>query len=565
MSLRTFDMRHAALALAVSAVVFSAPSSAAGRVNLSGLGNNDPVDGFIVTYRAGSPVKANALSLQRSLDRAASAAFGSARSLKLRRERTLGVGADLIVADRALDRVDAETLMLQIATDPDVVAIEPNIRLYPTLTPNDTHYNLQYGFKSGVGGTNADQAWNLGFLGAGQIVAVIDTGYRPHVDLGANIINGYDFISNTFVANDGNGRDSSALDPGDWVTASQCFSGSQARNSSWHGTHVAGTVAALTNNGLGVAGMAFNAKVLAVRVLGRCGGSLADIADAVVWASGGTVAGVADVGANKAGVINMSLGGSGSCAGSVMQTAISQALLNGTTVVVAAGNNNADASAFTPASCTGTGLIVVGATDSTATRAGFSNFGARLNISAPGVGITSTLNAGTTSPAADNYVPYDGTSMASPHVAGAVALMQSAYPRSPKNVADIIQSTVKPFSVACPQGCGAGILNADAAVRAAAAWPLATFNPVASTTCASSTMIYTLNNTSVDPNNDIVGYLWNLGDGRTSTASSPTVKYPRATTWTVTLTVTDAAGNTSSGSMLIGYRCQNPPGNPPTT
>ena len=78
-------------------------------------------------------------------------------------------------------------------------------------------------------------------------------------------------------------------------------------------------------------------------------------------------------------------------------------------------------------------------------------------------------------------------------------------------------------------------------------------------------MIYTLNNTSVDPNNDIAGYLWNLGDGRTSTTSSPTVKYPRATTWTVTLTVTDAAGNTSSESMLIGYRCQNPPGNPQTT
>lgn len=565
MSLHTLNVRLAALTLAVSATLLSSPVWAAGRVNASGLDNNSPVDGFIVTYRADGPIKASAIALQRSLDRAASDAFGSAKPLKLRRERTLGVGADLIVADRRLGRVDAETLMLQIATDPDVVAVEPNIRLFPTLAPNDTYYNLQYGFQSGIGGTNADQAWNRGFLGAGQIVAIIDTGYRPHVDLGANIINGYDFIDNTFVGNDGNGRDGSALDPGDWVTAGQCVTGSNARNSSWHGTHVSGTVAALTNNGVGVAGMAFNAKVLAVRALGRCGGSLADIADAVVWASGGTVAGVPDVGVNKAGVINMSLGGPGSCAGSVMQTAISQALLNGTTVVVAAGNDNVDASGFTPASCTGAGLIVVGATDSAGTKAGFSNFGTSLSISAPGVSIASTLNAGTTVPAADNYVYVSGTSMASPHVAGAVALMQSAYPRSPKKVAEIIQRTVKPFPVACPQGCGAGILNADAAVRAAAAWPVAMFNPVASTTCASSTMIYTLNNTSVDPNNDIAGYLWNLGDGRTSTTSSPTVKYPRATTWTVTLTVTDAAGNTSSESMLIGYHCQNPPGNPPTT
>ncbi len=464
MSSKHSHLRRRALALAVSAVFVSGAACAAGNVNVSGLSNNEPVDGFIVTYRVGSAQKASATALQQSLDRVASSALGRGKALKLRYERTLGVGAELIGADRKLDRVDAETLMRQIAADPAVLAVEPNIRLYPTLTPNDTFYNLQYGFQSGVGGSNADQAWNLGFLGAGKIVAVIDTGYRPHVDLNANIINGYDFISNVATANDGNGRDSSALDPGDWTTAGQCFAGSTASNSSWHGTHVAGTVAAVTNNAAGVAGMAFNAKVLAVRALGRCGGTLADIADAVTWASGGAVAGVPAVGANKASVINMSLGGGGSCAGSVMQTAITGAISRGTTVVVAAGNSNANVSGFTPASCTGNGLIVVGATDSTGARASFSNYGAGVDVSAPGVQIASTLNAGTTVPGADNYVYYSGTSMASPHVAGLVALMHSkpSVDCTPAACESLIKTNIKAFGVVPPAATpiGTGIINA---------------------------------------------------------------------------------------------------------
>ena len=420
-------------------------------------------DGFIVTYKNGSASKRDKAVMQRSLDRAAAGAFGRAKATSIRHERTLGVGAELVVVGRKLDRVDAVAMMRQIATNPDVVAIEPNIRLYRTLTPNDTFFNLQYGFQSGVGGSNADQAWNLGFFGGGKIVAVIDTGYRPHVDLNANIINGYDFITDVATANDGNGRDASALDPGDWTVANQCYGGSPASNSSWHGTHVAGTVAAVTNNAAGVAGMAFNAKVLAVRALGRCGGTYADIADAITWSSGGAVAGVPAVGINKASVINMSLGGGGTCAaGSAIQLAINGALSRGTTVVVAAGNSNADAFNFTPAGCTGGGLIVVGATDSAGAKASFSNFGAsRLDVSAPGVSIASTLNSGTTIPAADNYVYYSGTSMASPHVAGLVALMHSKPSADclPATCESIIKANTKPFGVAPPQYIGTGIIN----------------------------------------------------------------------------------------------------------
>ncbi len=474
MSSRNSLLRRSALVLAVSAAVLSGSALAAGRVETSGLSNNEPVDGFIVTYRKGSSSKLSVATQQRSLDQAASTAFGRAKSLTLKHDRTLGIGSELVQASRPLDRTEAETLMRQIATNPDVEFVEPNIRLYPTLTPNDTFFNLQYGFQSGVGGSNADQAWNLGFLGAGKIVAVIDTGYRPHVDLNANIINGYDFITNVATANDGNGRDASALDPGDWTVAGQCYAGSPATNSSWHGTHVAGTVAAVTNNAAGVAGMAFKAKVLAVRVLGRCGGTLADIADAITWSSGGVVAGVPAVGANKAHVINMSLGGGGACtAASAINVAINGAIGRGTTVVVAAGNSNANVSGFTPAGCPGpggttNGLIVVGATDSLAKKASFSNYGALVDVSAPGVSIASTLNAGTTVPGADNYVYYSGTSMASPHVAGLVALMQSrpTVDCSPARIETLIKTWIKPFgAVPAPGPLGTGIINAFTTVQ----------------------------------------------------------------------------------------------------
>ena len=470
MSSKNSRLHRRALALAVSAVFLSGAAMAADRVSISGLETSGPVNGFIVRYRDGSASKLSVATQQRSLDQAASTAFGRAKALTLKHERTLGIGAELVQADRPLDRTEAETLMRQIATNPDVEFVEPNLLVQATLTPNDTYYYLQYGFQNGVGGSNANLAWDKGFLGAGKIVAVIDTGYRPHVDLNANIINGYDFITSTAMSNDGNGRDSSALDPGDWATAGQCYSGSPATNSSWHGTHVAGTVAAVTSNAAGVAGMAYKAKVLAVRALGRCGGTYADIADAITWSSGGTVAGVPAVGANKAQVINMSLGGGGACAaGSAVQLAINGALSRGTTVVVAAGNSNANVSGFTPAGCTGAGLIVVGATDSAAKKATFSNYGAGVDVSAPGVSIASTLNAGTTVPGADNYVYYSGTSMAAPHVAGLVALMHSkpSVDRTPAQAEVIIKANIKPFgAVPSPGPLGTGIIDALKTINA---------------------------------------------------------------------------------------------------
>lgn len=469
MSRRTHRSTLFSLTIAISSILAIGSAAAEDRFNTSGLQASQPVDGIIVQYRNGSIAKRDRNAMMRGLTVATSRAFGRNKGLRVRHVRTLGVGAELIGFNKSLDRVDTESLLRQIASDPNVLYVEPNLRAYPTLTPNDPHYANQYGFKSGVGGTNADQAWDTGHKGAGKIVAVIDTGYRPHGDLNANIINGFDFISNSWTANDGNGRDSDAKDPGDWVSAGACGAGQSARNSSWHGTHVAGTVAAVTNNGSGVAGMAHQSKVLAVRVLGRCGGSFADIADGITWASGGTVAGVPGVGSNKANVINLSLGGQSTCtSNSVIQQAINGAISRGVTVVVAAGNSSANVSGFTPAGCSGNGLIVVGATDSAGKQASFSNFGTGVDVSAPGVSIRSTLNSGTSGPVSDNYADYNGTSMAAPHVAGLVAMMQSkpSTDRTPAQAEALIKQNTKAFGATPAQPIGNGIIDAKKTINA---------------------------------------------------------------------------------------------------
>ncbi len=383
--------------------------------------------------------------------------------------RTLAVGADVYTISGVADAVARDAVIAALDADAATEYAELDAVLYPMAVPNDTRYNDQWHYFEATGGINGPAAWDLS-TGAGVTVAVIDTGYRPHVDLDSKIVGGYDFIGDTFVANDGNGRDSDASDPGDWTNYGDCYAGSPASNSSWHGTHVAGTIAAETNNNQDVAGVAWDADILPVRVLGRCGGYTSDIADGIVWASGGSVSGV-PANANPAQVLNLSLGGSGSCP-STTQSAVNTARANGSTVVVAAGNSNANAANYTPASCSG--VITVASTDRGGNRAYYSNYGSVVDLAAPGGetnvsssdGVLSTLNTGTTTPAADSEAYYQGTSMATPHIAGVAALMYAADATiTPDEVETTLESTARAFPGTCSQ-CGAGIVDAFAAVDA---------------------------------------------------------------------------------------------------
>jgi serine protease len=434
-----------------------------------------PTDRMIVKYRdvqtlarsaAASPVPADRMARLQSL--------AARHGVQLTHLRNDALGAHVLKLDHRLGAQEAGALAQQLkAQDPNIEYAEPDRILHAMMTPNDGQYTSQWDLYDATGGIHAPQAWDLS-TGTGVTVAVIDTGYRPHADLAANVVAGYDFINDAAVANDGSGRDSDPKDPGDWVTsteaASGTFQGCPVENSSWHGTHVAGTIAAVTNNSTGVAGIAFGAKVQPARVLGKCGGYTSDIADAIVWASGGTVSGV-PANATPARVINMSLGGSGAC-DTTTQNAINSARSRNTVVVVAAGNSNANASGFSPASCTG--VVTVAATDRNGSRAYYSNYGPNVSLAAPGGdmrssaanGILSTLNSGTTTPAGDSYGYYQGTSMATPHVAAVAALMIAKKPTATVDeVINALKASARPFPGTC-SGCGTGLLDAYAAVTA---------------------------------------------------------------------------------------------------
>lgn len=486
------------LAIAIALAIPTLPADAAGKPLLTRDARALPTtiaastalhSRYIVGYRNGTAQRgstAQALGTFRTaLSRAGIAANGAQPTV--RHVRRLATGADVVELSRALDRVASASLVRTLAADPSVAYVEPDRLLHhtgmaaprnvdPALVPDDTHYaQYQWHLHDTTGGINAPAAWDKA-TGEGIVVAVIDTGITSHDDLDANILPGYDFITDAFISRrETDERVPGAHDYGDWNDdPAEC----DVSRSSFHGTHVAGTVAELTNNAMGMAGVAHDAKVLPVRVLGRCGGYLSDIADAVVWASGGSVDGV-PANTTPAEVINMSLGGASVCE-ATMQSAIDTAVANGTVVVVAAGNNNADAANFTPASCNNT--ITVGATRITGGRASYSNFGSKVDLSAPGGGgsidgnpngyVWQNINDSETSPelGTQTYGGMSGTSMAAPHVAAVAAMVQSiaTTPLTPAEMETLLKSSARNFPVTIPVGTpiGTGILNAKTAVTA---------------------------------------------------------------------------------------------------
>ena len=398
----------------------------------------------------------------------------------------LGGRFETIEFDAPISAANALELAASLEADGLVVSAEPD---YPRHSAtNDTNWNSQWSlqpYASSNAGIGLEAAWAASPGTHDVVVAVIDTG-RPmfngadHPDMVGNLVDGRDFmsLSGVYDPRDGNGWDDDETDEGDWETTGQCGSGSVAQNSSWHGSHVAGIIAAESNNNLGIAGINPRAKVQHIRVLGSCGGSTSDEAAAIRWAAGLAVAGV-PINRTPADVINLSLGGPGPCT-SAEQQAIDAATKAGSIVVVAAGNDNLDldVSSYSPASCTS--VITVAAVETNGSRlflnnSTASNYGSKVEIAAPGRNVISTMNTGTTTSTSSwNYLGKTGTSMATPTVAGVVSLMLSH--DNTLNLIQIIkllQETASPFpagstcssNIAATNYCGPGIVNAGAVMQ----------------------------------------------------------------------------------------------------
>lgn len=467
--------------------------------------NSGPVVGeggyrFIVKYRAGSSelrdtgaanqgisAAASRAGLSRATAASAKSAARPAASAAVLR-RMGSPGWAVVQASRELDGQESANFIRELKANPAVERVEID-RLYqrladpvgPNFMPNDPQTSVQWNFYNAASGVNASQAWDIS-QGEGVVVAVIDTGIaQGNPDLQNNVIPGYDMISDKRISRRAtDDRVPGGWDLGDWVEQNYCTGWATndphaADVSSWHGSHVAGTVAQETNNGVNLAGLAFKSKVMPVRVLGSCGGFGSDISDGIIWAAGGTVPGL-PVNPNPAEVINMSLGSRAPAAcPTIYQEAIDEAISRGSIVVVAAGNENANAGSYTMSSCNN--VISVGATGFNGGRAYYSNYGPRVDLSAPGGNaeqnnngwIFQVINRGTQGPTSE-WAPLGlaGTSMASPHVAAAVAMIQSVVdtPLTWTQMRDLLKSTVKPFPTAIPAATpiGTGILNIEAAL-----------------------------------------------------------------------------------------------------
>lgn len=411
------------------------------------------------------------------------AALSRACGEQLTYVRPMSGGAHVLALSRTVSLNEAGVIVTRLEKNAkNVEYASPDAPAQPQLAPDDTHYPLQWHYHTPAGaglppqGLNLPPAWDSELGSPEVVVAVIDTGHRPHADLEARRVAGYDLIASSVVANDGGGRDADSADPGDGVAAGFCGVGAPARSSSWHGTHVAGTIGAITDNGTGVAGVNWASKIQHVRVLGRCGGTFADIVDGIRWAAGLSVPGV-PINTTPARVLNMSLGGAapdGKCP-KATQAAINDAYKAGALVVVAAGNDASLAKNSTPANCTN--VVTVHATARNGGYASYSNFG-KVTLSAPGGetspvaadGVLSTLNSGAGAPVADNYVYYQGTSMATPHVAGLASLIVSRRPSlTPAKVRDVMKKTARAFptgltNLCTKKDCGVGIVDAGAAI-----------------------------------------------------------------------------------------------------
>lgn len=518
--------------------------------------------------------------------------------------------------------IASDALAARLSRDADVeyavvdrrrhVAMVPNDPRFPGglsgVTPAAGQWYLRAPDASIPAAVNAEGAWNR-VTGAGVVVAVLDTGVRfNHPDLATKLLPGYDFVADVPTANDGNGRDSDASDPGDWVTQADTSNGFEdctVESSSWHGTQVSGLIGAATNNGVGMAGLAGDVKILPVRVLGKCGGYDSDIIAGMNWAAGIAVDGV-PANPNPARVLNMSLGGSGACGQAYADTISAVNALN-VVVVVSAGNDGLAVSS--PANCAG--AIAVGGLRHAGTKVGYSSLGPDVALSAPAGNcvntsgaclypLLTTTNAGATMPTTNTYSDGNnisvGTSFAAPLVAGTAALLISADPTlTPAQVRSHLVASVRAFPStgaevgvsacqapsATPQDsecycttstCGAGMLDAQAAVQRVVA--VAPVVPVISFNAANVTLssAITLDSSkSVIPAGTTVSTEWSIVSGAslatiTSATNAATVTLQGAGSAgdvVVRLTLTDTTSSESEFRDVTVRLGATQPSSPP--
>jgi serine protease len=394
--------------------------------------------------------------------------------------------------DRALPAAKVRALSADIDALPGVSQASPDLVVTTDSVPNDPYVPQQTNLWEPTGtGANysidAPTMWDATRGSKSVVVAVVDGGILAHPDLAGQTVPGYDMVADSLNAKDGNGRDPDPADPGNASDGTYC----SVHPSSWHGSHVAGIIGAVHNNGIGISGIAPGVAIQAVRVVGQCGATMSDVVAGIRWASGGEVPGV-PLNRTPADVINLSLSSDvtdQSCP-TAYQDVIDEARARGAVVVVSAGNQSRSFLTRTPSNCAG--VLSVGATDVDGSLASYTNVGWTIGMMAQGGevgagnGIWSTVDAGTSGPVRPTYGQLAGTSMAAPAVSAAAALVLSLGDFTNDQAVQVLKAAARkppsldgsdtcisrdPSTGAERTVCGAGILNL-AAVPAPVGRPL---------------------------------------------------------------------------------------------
>lgn len=576
----------------------------------------------IVTLKADAPLlREQAMSAREAPSAVAEKAQRRADRLAARAGVPLSSGA--AISERAqvvmASGIDPATLARRLAADPEVLHAVIDQRRRALRVPADPLY--AQGPANGRGpdvgqwylhapsgemraAINAQAAWDRATGRADVVVAVLDTGVlADHLDLSGAVLPGYDMVSDVATANDGDGRDADASDPGDWITAAEdaarggAFEHCGAADSSWHGTKIAGLIGAVADNGLGMAGSAFGVRILPLRVLGKCGGFDSDIQAGMRWAAGLAVPGL-PLNPNPARIINLSLGGSGHCSAATGYPALIAELQAAGTLVIAAAGNSAGHAVEVPANCGG--IVAVAGLRHVGSKVGYSDLGPEIALSAPAGNcvnvnagepclypILSASNSGLQRPHAggsiwtDGYDYSTGTSFAAPLVAGTAALMLSARPQlQPQELGALLQASARAFPTSgagndesgqpvamcrAPDGrdqlqcycrvglCGAGMLDAAAAVQAAGGL-LARIALQPAAPVVGDVLRLSAADSLPAEGHGIVSYAWSLESNPGVLAESggvlngPVVELPAvgAGKVTVKLVVTDDSGRSAS-------------------